>query len=193
MNLNPYGSRRTLPVGKLSYPCKFNVNKVSAALEYGEKELLYDIPRMVGINGVYCNLGELYGGSSILMALGILDQKLQAEVWTVDIDEKCLARAKKNYYRFGVENVIAQFHGSSGDCAKDFKDNRFNFVFIDADHSFKYTKNDIINYLPLVVPGGYIGLHDTNQDDVDRAIKEIGLDKLELVEWVNRIKVFKKP
>lgn len=192
MNLNPYSSRRTLPVGKLEYPCEFNVNRVSAALEYGEKELLYDIPRIVG-DGFYCNLGELYGGSSILLALGIQDHNIKGHVITVDIDKDCLDRARNNYKRFSVEDSISQYYGNSDEFAKTSTVSNFAFVFIDADHSFKYTRNDIVNYLPLVVPGGYIGLHDVNQDDVDRAIKETGLDRLELIEWVNRIKVFRKP
>lgn len=192
-NVNPYPNR-ILPVGKFEYPCAFKVNRVAAALEYGEKEIMYEVPRLVGKPGIYCNLGELYGGSSILMALSIKNMGLDAKVYTVDMDKDCLAQAKNNYIRHGVEDLIVQHEGTTDAWSGMFKNRneQFQFVFIDADHSFKNTYNDILNYRPLVVSGGLLGFHDTNQDGVNEAIEKAKVD-WELVEWVNRIKLFRKP
>lgn len=191
---NPYPNR-TLPVGKLEYPCNFKVNKVAAALEYGEKEIMYTVPTLIGKPGIYCNLGELYGGSSILMALAIKNSGLDAKVYTVDCDRGCLDQAKRNYERHGVQDIITQFEGTTDAWSGMFKNKgeKFQFVFIDADHSFKNTYNDILNYSQLLVSGGLLGFHDTNQDGVDEAIRQANIDDWELVEWVNRIKLFRKP
>ena len=191
---NPY-KNRNLPVGKLEYPCTYNVNKVAAALEYGEKEILYAVPKLINNPGIYCNLGELFGGSSILMALSIKDSGLDAKVYTVDCDKDGLARARRNYERHGVTDLITQFEGTTDAWSGMFKnrDERFEFVFIDADHSFNNTYNDIMNYRELLLPQGILGFHDTNQDGVNNAIIKAGIHNWELIEWVNRIKLFRKP
>jgi len=191
---NPY-KNRTLPVGQLEYPCSFNVNKVAAALEYGEKEILYAVPKLINRPGIYCNLGELFGGSSILMALSIKDSGLDAKVFTVDCDKDGLARAKRNYERHGVSRLITQHMGLTDDWAVRFLNDgvRFEFVFVDADHSFNNTYNDIMNYRELLLPQGVLGFHDTNQDGVNDAIIKAGIHNWELIEWVNRIKLFRKP
>ena len=38
--------------------------------------------------------------------------------------------------------------------------NDLDFCYIDANHSYKYVKNDIKNYYPKIKKGGYIGGHD---------------------------------
>lgn len=37
---------------------------------------------------------------------------------------------------------------------------RFDFVFIDADHSYESAKSDILSWKPLIAPGGLISGHD---------------------------------
>jgi len=167
---------------------------VAAALELGEKELMYEVPNLIGKPGIYCNLGELYGGSSILMALSIKNSGLNAKVYTVDCDKNALAQSKNNYVRHGVENFIVQYEGTTDAWSGMFRNRgeKFQFVVIAADHSFKHTRNDILNYRPLIEPGGLLGFHDTNQDGVNQAIEQAKVD-WELVEWVNRIKLFRKP
>jgi hypothetical protein len=39
-------------------------------------------------------------------------------------------------------------------------DNHFDFVFIDADHSYNAVKQDITDWLPKVKPGGWLCGHD---------------------------------
>ena len=193
--MNPYSNKRTLPVGKLEYKCTFEVNKVEASLEFGEKELIYSIPILINKPGIYCNLGELYGGSSILMAISIKNLGLDAKVYTVDMDRKHLKKSAINYKKHDVKEYIIQHEGTTNGWAGIFKNKgiKFQFVFIDASHVFKDVYNDIINYSNLLVPDGFIGFHDTNQDDVNEAIIKSKIDKWELVEWVNRIKLFRKP
>jgi predicted O-methyltransferase YrrM len=58
----------------------------------------------------------------------------------------------------------------------------FDFVFIDADHSYEGVKADIEGFLPLVMPGGIIAGDDYSVPDypgVVRAVDEAFGDKVE--------------
>jgi predicted O-methyltransferase YrrM len=41
-----------------------------------------------------------------------------------------------------------------------FQDEYFDFIYIDANHSYEAVKSDLINYIPKVKTGGFIGGHD---------------------------------
>lgn len=51
-------------------------------------------------------------------------------------------------------------------------DDHFDFVFVDADHSFEAVKQDIHDWLPKVKPGGWLCGHDFNKVGVDRAVRK---------------------
>lgn len=53
--------------------------------------------------------------------------------------------------------------------------NVFDFIYIDGMHTYDQVKKDIVNYLPLVKKGGFIGGHDyaDNKEQVVRAVNEI--------------------
>ena len=69
MTTNPY-KNRSLPVGKLEYDIGGIEVWRKAMLEFGEEELIFDIPRLVG-GGYMINLGDADGGSAILLAEGL--------------------------------------------------------------------------------------------------------------------------
>ena len=41
----------------------------------------------------------------------------------------------------------------------------FDMIFIDADHSYKSVRKDLLNSLKILVPGGTIILHDTDPSE----------------------------
>jgi cephalosporin hydroxylase len=57
--------------------------------------------------------------------------------------------------------------------AADFQDKVFNFIFIDADHSYEGVKADFEAWSPLLKSGGEIAFHDTNYEGVTRLLEEI--------------------
>lgn len=197
---NPYSSHRTLPVGTLEYKTEKQhqgfVDSVYAALEYGEKEVLFDLPKFVG-HGLYCNLGDYVGGSAILMACGLKFRNLPGHVYTVDTyayvpNQK--EEADKNYAKHNAADRITQIVGKtySPNTLKHFDGLKFQFVFVDADHAYNSVAADTDNYVKLLTEDGMIGYHDTNQDKVDRAIQDNLPKNFELKYWVNRIKIFGK-
>lgn len=57
----------------------------------------------------------------------------------------------------------------SMDAVKDFKRDSLDFVYIDANHSFDYVMQDIIEWAKIVRPGGIVSGHDytcVNHDEV---------------------------
>ena len=57
-------------------------------------------------------------------------------------------------------NNISLIKKTSDDAVKELDGETYDFVYIDGIHQYKNVKQDIINYLPLVKKGGYIGGHD---------------------------------
>ena len=66
-----------------------------------------------------------------------------------------------------------------------FEDKSLDFVYIDANHSYSYVKEDILAWLPKVKKGGIIGGHDLDWKDTEfgnkyavlKAVREIFDDK----------------
>ena len=69
------------------------------------------------------------------------------------------------------------------------ENNSLDFIFIDADHSYKAVKRDIINWLPKIRDGGMITGHDIGTDSVKKAVTEmlgeveVGLNEV----WYKRL------
>lgn len=78
---------------------------------------------------------------------------------------------------------------------KQYTNNFFDFVFIDADHSYKGAFRDICHWYPLVKIGGWIGGHDYGHPrigEVKKAVDEVfGEGNVELAQdmtWFMRKK-----
>ena len=60
----------------------------------------------------------------------------------------------------GVRKHIVDVKKPSVEAVKDFEDGYFDFVYIDADHTYNAVKRDIDAWFPKVRVGGIIGGHD---------------------------------
>lgn len=181
-------------VGQLGYFLPNNPTIFrDAALEYGEEELIYDVPRLVE-GGELLNLGEDSGGSSILLAQGLVTRNLKGHVYTVDnFGKKLRNTAKQRYKEQGVNHLITIYNDTTDAVYEILKNDKrmFNFIFIDAGHSYENVKSDWLNYSNLVNPKGLIAFHDTNQTDTVKVIDEfIKPNEWTNIFWINRIKVF---
>jgi cephalosporin hydroxylase len=67
--------------------------------------------------------------------------------------------------RFYKENTVA--------AAKNVTDDEIDFVFIDADHTYKGVKADILAWMPKVRKGGYVTGHDCDNKNIKKALVEI--------------------
>jgi hypothetical protein len=75
-------------------------------------------------------------------------------------------------------NGRARIHkGKTTEAAQLVEDESLDFVFIDADHSFKGVDEDIAHWSPKVKKGGYIIGHDIHWPGVKQAVeKHFGTD-----------------
>lgn len=80
---------------------------------------------------------------------------------------------------------------TSVEAVKHFKDKALDFVFIDANHAYKYVKEDIELWAPKVRKGGIVSGHDYYKTKagnvgviqaVDEYVKKYGY-KLKLTRW----------
>ncbi len=122
-------------------------------------------------------IGTNTGVSSIVMASALKENNIKGKIFTYDISNNCLTIAKKQIKNAGLENYINPLFGTSN-CAKKL-DLKFDFAFIDGDHSYEGVKRDFEN---LKNKCEYILFHDVNNTGtVKRFIKELQGEKLSLL------------
>lgn len=104
------------------------------------------------------------------------------------VNAKKLAIRVSKKYR-GRANII---HLDSQTAAIKFEDKIFDFIFIDADHSYAAVYNDISEWLPKVKLGGWICGHDYHRQSVYNAVHEwfpsVNVEDDEDTTWFVRVK-----
>ncbi len=119
-------------------------------------------PRVIG------EIGLKHSGNSFLFT-----QKCRRAELFLGLDLK-LQNVDKLQYVAPPQMQFRFFEGNSYDprtvqsVGKFLAGRQFDFLFIDGDHSFHGVKEDFLQYLPLVRPGGLIGFHDIVPDEVAR-------------------------
>lgn len=101
------------------------------------------------------------------------------------------AEIQNNALTYAILNIIdtPKVHliiESSIEATKRFKDESIDFVYIDANHSYTFVRDDIQAWLPKVKKGGIIGGHDYDWEDkehdfelaVKRAVDEAFGDRV---------------
>jgi len=105
------------------------------------------------------------------------------------------ANHRMQAYQRAAEREFSILNMSSLEAAALVKDQSYDLVFIDADHSYEGVNEDIRAWRSKVKPGGWIGGHDYGNIDprfggVDRAVDEYypgGVEKDQNYTWWARI------
>jgi glycosyltransferase involved in cell wall biosynthesis len=144
------------------------------------RRLIEDIP----MNGMIIELG-CFKGRSICSVADIIKRK-NLKVVVVDTFEGTVKERKEgepamdfieefryNINRFELKEYITIYRGKTDDIYKELKDNIFDLLFLDADHSYEAVKQDLENWECKVKKGGTISGHDyVNWEGVGRAVNE---------------------
>lgn len=134
------------------------------------KQLAQSLPD----NPVVVNIGAGAGTSG----LAFMESRADLELITVDIQREnsplgCLYAEMITLQQAGLLDWdrYSQRHGDSKETGKNWSewfglDDKIDLCFIDADHSYRGAKGDILAWLPNIKPGGVIAVHDFDKKRV---------------------------
>lgn len=83
--------------------------------------------------------------------------------------EKVANTALQKYIDQNRFKLIRKF---SDQALADLENQLFDFIYVDADHSYEWALHDITNYWKLVKSGGILCGHDRSLEGVSRALNE---------------------
>ncbi len=178
---------------------------ISGHLSRIEANWLFDTSKRLG-SGLYGELGTFRGRSAICLAGGMKEHNIDAHLITIDsFDNRNMSKGKStsapqgcdareslvldNLKEKGVESYVTVIRSLTVPAAADFRDQFFDFLFIDADHSYEGCKADFEAWKHLVVTGGEIAFHDAHKETVNRVVRESGWERYD----VDTIAVITKP
>lgn len=171
---------------------------------------------MLPSNPVVVNIGAGAGTSG----LALMESREDLYLITVDIQKEdspfgCLVAEENILREAGLWNGRnRQIHGNSAyvgtEWLENHHDSQADMVFIDGDHSYEGCRDDILNWLPNIKPGGIIAVHDYKKETVfqrtdlppnvphykawpgvDAAVDEFLLDEYEVVLHTDTLIAFK--
>jgi predicted O-methyltransferase YrrM len=136
-----------------------------------EAETLFALARDCTGKGAIVELGSWKGRSTICLGLGSKAGP-QAPVYAVDRPRGEIYEAfERNIRRGGIEDVVRPVNSSSEDAARDF-DEPIELLFIDASHKYDLVQLDWNLWVPKLVDGGVLAMHDTTWFDGPKRVAE---------------------
>ncbi|HYN50714.1 MAG TPA: class I SAM-dependent methyltransferase [Thermoleophilaceae bacterium] len=142
-----------------------------------EAVLLYLLARENRQRGRICELGSMFGGSTIALALGAAASRHRNTVLAVDDHEwhRHLARPpdasmvrslpttltifRRNLRRARVADRVKLVVADTAEFGSGFG-GHISLLFVDADHSLPGVRRDLDAWLPRVPPAGLAAFHD---------------------------------
>lgn len=112
--------------------------------------------------GVVAEIGVDEGNFSRLINDITSPAKLHLiDIWGTDRFHDGKYKAVKTYFSKKIENGSVLIHKKlSTQAANDFDDQYFDWIYIDTDHSYETTRDELVAYAPKMKKGGVIAGHD---------------------------------
>lgn len=161
---------------------------VDKQIEYGSKEENISgkglLPYIKSLSGelIGCEIGVCHGFTTEYILKNVPNIKKIYAVdhypsfvdWdgtriTAERQEETKKRCKERLKNF---SSVEYAYEDSSNFVKNIEDGTLDFVFVDGDHRYEATLNDIKNYWPKVKVGGLFAGHDINLPDVSRAVQD---------------------
>jgi hypothetical protein len=144
------------------------------------------VPRLVGVSPFRGNREGSFWRSATRV---IFDSEYRRQYLLGNLhpDGDHLADIARLFDEFGLDfSLVVPVRGLSTapEVLERVRSERFTLVFIDGDHSYDVARSDIVNFAPLVEPGGYLVVDDAANDlpgsgyfkgikEVSRACREV--------------------
>lgn len=162
----PLGENKVMAIPRLDRLAELSSTEIDLLHYLASQPLLGDI----------ANLGHSEGGSAITMAMAMRNTNPGLKIQSVDLFEGSTQwrRVRRNLVRFGVRDLVELRRGETIMWADRFRErkDKFGGVFVDADHTYEGVHRDSEDWRRLLLVGGWIGFHDTNQDFSHKAIED---------------------
>ena len=146
---------------------KQHIASVPGWLTDEEAEALYDLARACTGKGVIVEIGSWKGKSTICLASG---SRAGNGVRVYAIDPHASYRFgefKANVERAGVADLVTPIASRSQEKAASFHE-PIELLFVDGAHEYELVKADLELWLPKLVEGGTLAMHDTTWTDGPR-------------------------
>lgn len=129
-------------------------------LTYEEGELLFRLARDCSGRGAIVEIGSWRGKSTTCLGLGSKAGK-GVRVYAIDRHTKgTFPDFERNMDAAGIADIVTPIAGRSQDAAADF-DEPIELLFIDGAHEYELVREDFDRWVPKVVDGGVVAMHDT--------------------------------
>ena len=162
-------------------------------------ELYQDMVNKCKNDAIFVEIGIWHGKSIIYLAEKIIESKKKIKLYGIDIfkgtdheyfnDVLIENNVLYNAYLKNIEpvkNYIITIIGDSHEVYKQFKDHSIDFCFIDADHSYKAVKEDLVCWFPKIKKNGIIAGHDyTPRCAVKKAVDDFFPNKVQELPGAN--------
>jgi predicted O-methyltransferase YrrM len=125
-----------------------------------EGEALYELAKRCTGKGVIVEIGSWKGKSTTCLGLGSRAGK-NVPIYAVDPHaDYRFGEFKDNIERAGVADLVTPIASKSQDAADGF-DRPIELLFVDGSHEYEDVKADFDQWVPKLVEGGTIAVHDT--------------------------------
>lgn len=129
-------------------------------LTYEEGETLYRLARECVGRGVIVEIGSWRGKSTTCLGLGSKAGN-GVHVYAVDRHtDGTFQEWSENVREAGIEPLVTPLKGLSQELAAEF-DEPIELLFIDGAHEYELVRQDFDRWVPKVVEGGVVAMHDT--------------------------------
>jgi predicted O-methyltransferase YrrM len=145
---------------------------VDGWLSEEEATTLYELARGLSGRGSIVEIGSYKGRSTICLALG---SRAGAGVPVFAIDPHrgvAYDDFLRNLRGAGVEDRVTHIRAPSQEAHRHFPEQPVELLFIDGNHTYAGVKRDVLDWLPRLVEGGVLAMHDTTNFAGSRAVAD---------------------
>lgn len=133
---------------------------------------MQDIPDFLietGLNNNLCELGVFEGAGIKTLVKSNPKLLIGIDLWQDDnnwavTDGMTQSKMDENYREalqlLELYPAVQYIKDYTTNCADKFEDEYFDFIYVDADHSYEGCEADLINWWPKVKRGGILSGHD---------------------------------